>query len=94
MLETLISVAVLCVAIVLSAEELKPVSWRVWAGKVERERHKRKPVEELLSGKVQAEEGYEWLEDGHRKGFLDIRVSINGLSFSQCRVTPGTDGVF
>ncbi|MCJ1405215.1 hypothetical protein MMC11_008442 [Xylographa trunciseda] len=59
-LETLASVLLICVGLVLGAEELRPISWRVWAGNVQ-------------TGKGQAGEGYEWLEDGKRKGFLDIR---------------------
>ena len=52
----------ICVGLVLGAEELRPISWRVWAGRVQK-------------GKGQPGEGYEWLEGGKRKGFLDIRVS-------------------
>lgn len=37
-LETIISVALICVGLVSSVEELQPIEWRVWAGKVERER--------------------------------------------------------
>jgi hypothetical protein len=36
-LETLISVFLSCVGLVIGSEPLKPVSWRVWAGKVEKE---------------------------------------------------------
>ncbi|MCJ1391618.1 hypothetical protein MMC18_004482 [Xylographa bjoerkii] len=61
-LETLASVLLICVGLVLGAEELRPISWRVWAGRVQR-------------GKGQAGEGYGWLEGGKRKGFLNIRVS-------------------
>lgn len=43
----------------LGAEELKPVSWRVWAGKIQRETGRAGP--------------FEGLED--RVGFIDIRVS-------------------
>ncbi|MCJ1291511.1 hypothetical protein MMC34_003056 [Xylographa carneopallida] len=59
-LETLASVLLICVGLVLGAEELRPISWRVWAGRVQK-------------GKGQPGEGYEWLEGGKRKGFLDIR---------------------
>ena len=79
-IETIISVALLCVAIVLGSEELKPISWRVWASNVERQKSKRNAIENL--GKVQIE-GYDWLEDGNRKSFLDVRVSIR-----QCRISP------
>ncbi|KAI4125625.1 MAG: hypothetical protein LQ338_004152 [Usnochroma carphineum] len=36
-LETIISVILICVGLVLGAERLKPITWRVWAGQVERE---------------------------------------------------------
>ena len=35
-LETVISVVLICTGLVLGAEELKPIQWRVWAGKMER----------------------------------------------------------
>ncbi|MCJ1281629.1 hypothetical protein MMC26_000949 [Xylographa opegraphella] len=60
-LETLASVLLICVGLVLGAEELRPISWRVWAGRVQR-------------GEGQPGEGFQWLEDGKRKGFLDIRA--------------------
>ncbi|MCJ1417680.1 hypothetical protein MMC32_004024 [Xylographa parallela] len=59
-LETLASVLLICVGLVLGAEELRPISWRVWASRVQ-------------GGKGQPGEGFEWLEAGKRKGFLDIR---------------------
>jgi hypothetical protein len=48
----------ICAGLVVGAEELKPITWRVWAGKVERE-----------NGGVGPFQG---LED--RLGFVDIRV--------------------
>ena len=36
-LETIISVALICVGLVMGAEELQPIEWRVWAGKAEKE---------------------------------------------------------
>jgi membrane magnesium transporter 1 len=66
-IETIVSVGLLCLAIVLGAEELKPISWRVWAGKVEKDKESKKEI-----GKTQ-EDGYLWLEPGKRKGFVDIR---------------------
>jgi len=67
-LETLISVLLLCVGVVLSAPELKPIQWRVWAGKLERE--KRKTQKDLDSEIV--ENPYRALDE--RAGFLDIRA--------------------
>lgn len=55
-------------AIVLGAEELKPISWSVWARGVESRNKETKDT-----GKV-GEEGYLWLENGRRRGFLDIRT--------------------
>ncbi|KAL9609330.1 MAG: hypothetical protein Q9167_005896 [Letrouitia subvulpina] len=57
-LETVVSVLVICLGLVLGAEELRPVSWRVWAGKIQRETGKAGP--------------FEGLED--RVGFMDIRA--------------------
>jgi hypothetical protein len=59
-LETLLAVSLLCVGIVSSGWELKPISWRKWAGKLEGE-----------EGCVTM---YEFLEN--RTGFLDIRVFL------------------
>ena len=57
-IETILSVVFICVGLVLGAEELKPISWRVWAGKTERESGGGGP--------------FQGLED--RLGFVDIRV--------------------
>ncbi len=48
----------ICVGLVVGAEDLKPITWRVWAGKVERESGGGGP--------------FQGLED--RLGFVDIRV--------------------
>ena len=63
-IETIFSVVFICVGLVLGAEELKPVSWRVWAGKAERE----------------SEGGglFQGLE--HRLGFVDIRVGSHATN--------------
>lgn len=37
-LETIISVMLICIGLVSGVEELQPIEWRVWAGKVERDR--------------------------------------------------------
>lgn len=50
----------ICVGLVVGAEELKPITWRVWAGNVERESGGGGP--------------FQGLED--RLGFVDIRVGI------------------
>ncbi|MCJ1444466.1 MAG: hypothetical protein MMC23_004968 [Stictis urceolatum] len=67
-LETIASVILLCVAIVGASEELKPISWRAWAGQIE---------QNTLEGKVKEggqDEGFGWLDTGKRRGFLDIRA--------------------
>ena len=50
----------ICVGLVSGAEELKPITWRVWAGKVERESRGGGP--------------YQGLEE--RVGFVDIWVRV------------------
>ena len=50
--------ALICFGLVLRAEALKPISWRVWAGKAERESGGERP--------------YQGLEE--RIGFVDIRA--------------------
>ena len=60
-IETILSVVFICVGLVLGAEELRPISWRVWAGKVERE-----------SGGGGPFQGLEY-----RFGFVDIRVGFS-----------------
>ncbi|KAI4174767.1 MAG: hypothetical protein LQ343_002138 [Gyalolechia ehrenbergii] len=62
-LETVVSVILICIGLVLGAEKLKPISWRVWAGQVERESGGAGP--------------FQALED--RVGFMDIRVRQIGL---------------
>jgi hypothetical protein len=59
-IETLVSVLIVSIGLVLSAQKLKPVSWREWAGEIEREGGSRNP--------------YMSLEE--RYGFWDIRVSF------------------
>lgn len=57
-LETIFSVFLVCVGLVLGAEELKPITWRVWAGKAERESRGGGPFQALEE----------------RLGFMDIRA--------------------
>ncbi|KAJ5578020.1 uncharacterized protein N7459_006984 [Penicillium hispanicum] len=56
--ETLAAVVVVSVGLVLGAEKLKPISWRDWAGEIERDGGARNP--------------YLGLEE--RYGFWDIRA--------------------
>ena len=75
-IETILSVIFICVGLVIGAEELKPISWKVWAGKAERESGGGGP--------------FQGLED--RFGFVDIRVRVPcdqwasiALGLSLCR---------
>ena len=52
------SVIMICVGLVVGAEDLKPITWKVWAGQVEKESGGGGP--------------FQGLED--RLGFVDIRV--------------------
>ncbi|KAJ5091755.1 Magnesium transporter [Penicillium alfredii] len=56
--ETLVAVLTVSIGLVLGAEKLKPISWRDWAGQIEREGGTRNP--------------YLALEE--RYGFWDIRA--------------------
>ena len=56
--ETLVSLVVVSLGLVLGAEKLKPISWSEWAGEIEKEGGARNP--------------YRRLEE--RYGFWDIRV--------------------
>lgn len=67
-LETLASVLVLCVGIVMAAPDLKPIQWRVWAGQIEKEKlGELKNLDDGPGGNP-----YFGLEK--RSGFLDIRA--------------------
>ena len=66
-LETILSVFLLCVGVVLGSSDLKPIRWNVWAGKMERSKEARKMTELGVGGG----NPYAYLED--RPGFLDIR---------------------
>ncbi|MCJ1358324.1 MAG: hypothetical protein MMC33_008323 [Icmadophila ericetorum] len=67
-LETLISVLLLCAGLVLNAETLKPIEWRIWAGEVD---HGKPHV--LKRGEQPQGEFFRGLEKGSRRGFVDIR---------------------
>jgi hypothetical protein len=66
-LETIISILLLCVGVVLSSPELKPIEWNVWAGRLERSKEAR-AVKEVGTG---GGNPYAVLEE--RPGFLDVR---------------------
>ena len=68
----------ICVGLVVGAEELKPITWRVWAGKVERESGGGGP--------------FQGLED--RLGFVDIRVRSTTGVREQDMVTSVTSSAW
>lgn len=59
-LETILSVFLVCVGLVLGAEELRPITWKVSAGKADRESGGGGPFQALEE----------------RLGFMDIRVGV------------------
>lgn len=65
-IETLFSVLILCVGVVLGSPDLQPIQWRVWAGKLEREKAARSNEGGLVGNPYKA------LDE--RVGFLDIRA--------------------
>ncbi|KAF2154787.1 hypothetical protein K461DRAFT_311187 [Myriangium duriaei CBS 260.36] len=73
-LETLTSVLLLCVGIVLTAPDLKPIQWRVWAGRIEKE--KARPLKNLDEGFG----GNPYLGLEQRVGFVDIREMRKGFA--------------
>lgn len=66
-LETLFSVLLLCVGVVLSSPDLKPIQWSAWAGNLERSKEARV----LDEAGVAPGNPYAQLED--RPGFWDPR---------------------
>lgn len=70
-LETLISVLLLCVGVVTSSPDLKPIQWRVWAGRMEKDKAaKNAPLG--ADGLGPRGNPYQGLEE--RPGFLDVRA--------------------
>jgi membrane magnesium transporter 1 len=70
-IETIVAVFTICLGLVLGTPELRPIEWRVWAGKIEREGEKG-----FSSGDGQVDKDYmgnpfRVLES--RPGFVDIR---------------------
>lgn len=66
-LETIISVLLLCVGVVLGSPDLKPIQWNAWAGRLERSREAREVKAVGVGGSP-----FAFLEE--RPGFLDIRT--------------------
>ena len=70
-METLVAVLMLCVGIVLGSEELKPIRWRVWAGKLEKEKSAKT---QSVNGDPLGPRGNPYAALEQRQGFLDIRA--------------------
>jgi hypothetical protein len=75
-LETLISIAILCVGIVLGAPELRPIEWRVWAGEAEKDERRKAGSRKFEAGEGGGVVGnpFRFLEKGERRGFWDVRT--------------------
>ena len=70
-IETIVAIFAVCVGLVLGTPALRPIEWRVWAGKIEREGESG-----FMSGDGEVEKDYvgnpfKVLES--RPGFVDIR---------------------
>ncbi|THZ36591.1 hypothetical protein D6C87_09074 [Aureobasidium pullulans] len=70
-LETLTAVLLLCVGIVIGSPELKPIQWRVWAGKLEKEKSSKT---QSINGDPLGPRGNPYAALEQRQGFLDIRA--------------------
>ncbi|THV71591.1 hypothetical protein D6D28_04322 [Aureobasidium pullulans] len=70
-LETLTAVLLLCVGIVIGSPELKPIQWRVWAGKLEKEKTSKT---QSINGDPLGPRGNPYAALEQRQGFLDIRA--------------------
>lgn len=73
-LETLTAVLLLCVGIVIGSPELKPIQWRVWAGKLEKDKSAKT---ESINGDPLGPRGNPYAALEQRQGFLDIRSQRN-----------------
>ncbi|KAI4269651.1 MAG: hypothetical protein LQ337_007147 [Flavoplaca oasis] len=70
-IETVVSVVLICVGLVMGAEQLKPINWRVWAGRAE--------VRSGGGGPFQGLESRVGFMDIRRKDFADwVREKGNG----------------
>ena len=69
-LETLVAVLLLCIGIVIGSPDLKPIQWRVWAGKLEKDKASKT---ETINGDPLGPRGNPYAALEQRQGFLDIR---------------------
>ncbi|KAI9790530.1 MAG: hypothetical protein M1816_005037 [Peltula sp. TS41687] len=68
-LETLASVFLLCLGLVQGSPALRPISWRVWAGKIERD-----AAPAAAAGKTAGQEINPFLGLESRVAFWDVRA--------------------
>jgi hypothetical protein len=76
-LETLVAVLLLCVGIVIGSPDLKPIQWRVWAGKLEKDKASKT---ETINGDPLGPRGNPYAALEQRQGFLDIRSQRSGFA--------------
>ncbi|KAF2722776.1 hypothetical protein K431DRAFT_265843 [Polychaeton citri CBS 116435] len=86
-LETILSVFALCLGVVISSPQLKPIQWSTWAGKLERDTSSREVKE---AGQI-AGNPYAALEE--RPGFLDVRGARKGFQAWVADVSGATGAV-
>lgn len=72
-LETVFSILILCIGVVLSSQELKPIRWNVWAGRLESQKEARR----YRAVGVGGGNPYAALEE--RAGFWDVRGARKGF---------------
>lgn len=73
-IETILSTTLLCVGIVLGSPTLRPIDWRVWsiqASLDDRRPPGKRAFESQGDGAITGNP-FRFLEDGERKGFLDV----------------------
>ncbi|KAF2431103.1 hypothetical protein EJ08DRAFT_198626 [Tothia fuscella] len=76
-LETLISISILCVGIVLGQPDLRPIEWRVWACEAEKDERREKGKRAFEAGEgggAVVGNPFRFLESGERRGFWDGRT--------------------
>ena len=70
-IETIVAIFTICLGLVLGTPELRPIHWRVWAGKIEREGEKGFTNSDREVDKDYVGNPFRVLES--RPGFVDIR---------------------
>lgn len=70
-IETISAIVTICLGLVLGSPDLRPIQWRVWAGKIEREGEAGFMLGNGTVAKDYVGNPYKVLES--RPGFVDIR---------------------